>query len=208
MIKNSQNMLKIKMLCGTVPIIVFLLWADVGFSQVSNREKDRRIEQEKIDFLRPSEVAPKETTEIVAASAEAATKTAYFRELIEKKVTFNSDLAKIIVIFMGTEEECLDFDSQAVFLKENGLLPQGMDFKEYTPLEKGLAAYIFCKALGIKGGIMPRILGLSQRYAVKELAYEGIMAYGNIHELVSGKELIIALTQAAKYKLKRRKEKE
>jgi hypothetical protein len=202
-------MLKINRLCGTVPIImIFLLWVDVGFSQVINREKDRRIEQEKIDFLKPSEVTPKETTATVAAPAEAATKTAYFRKLIEKKVTFNSDLAKVMVIFIGVEDKYPDFTSQVAFLNENGLLPRGTDFKESTPLEKGLTAYIFCKALGIKGGIMPRILGLSQRYAVKELVYAGIMSYGNIHELVSGKELIIALTQAAKYKLKRGKERE
>jgi len=58
---------------------------------------------------------------------------------------------------------------------------------------------MFAQAMGIKGGIVLRTFGLSQRYAFKELVYQGIMFPGNVHDVMSGRELIWTLTQAADY---------
>jgi hypothetical protein len=36
---------------------------------------------------------------------------------------------------------------------------------------------------------------------LKELAFQGIMAPGHVHDLVSGEELVQIMSQAAQYKL-------
>ena len=113
---------------------------------------------------------------------------------------------------MGVENKYIDLNSQIAFLKENRFLPKkiAQDFKPTEPLRKGLAAYIFYKALGLKGGIIIRVFGSTQRYALKELAYQGIMPSGNVNDIVSGDELISTLTRAANYlseKIERNKDK-
>ena len=58
---------------------------------------------------------------------------------------------------------------------------------------------MLCRALNLRGGLWIRLFGLSQRYALKELTYEGIMLPGATNEIVSGRELIFMLTQSAQY---------
>jgi hypothetical protein len=40
---------------------------------------------------------------------------------------------------------------------------------------------------------------MNERYALSELAFEGIMASGNVRDIVTGDELVSALTQATNY---------
>ena len=68
-----------------------------------------------------------------------------------------------------------------------------------------LAAYMFYKALGIKGGLCLRLFGVNERYAVKELGFQGIMPSGNVNDIVSGEELVSAFTQATNYITKKKK---
>jgi len=72
-------------------------------------------------------------------------------------------------------------------------------FNYQEPLRKGQVAYMLCKALDMKGGLWLRLLGLSQRYALRELVYERVMVPGNVQDFMSGKELISTLNQAADY---------
>ena len=72
-------------------------------------------------------------------------------------------------------------------------------FDPNEPLRKGLAAYMFCKALGIKGGLAARVFGMNERYAMKELIFEEMMYPGDARDIVRGKELIVMVTRSAEY---------
>ncbi len=67
------------------------------------------------------------------------------------------------------------------------------------PLRRGPTAYMFCKALKVKGGAILSLFGVSERYAVQELAFQGIMSAGNVNDIIAGDELALATMQAADY---------
>lgn len=129
----------------------------------------------------------------------------YFAMLAQKRVVFRYDAAKALVILMGVDEEHISLDAQIAYLKAQGLLPKRFHrepFDPQQPLRKGEAAYMFRQALNIQGGLALRLFGPSERYALKELEYQGIMAPGHVRDLVSGMELVQIMDQAARFKLK------
>lgn len=182
--------------------LYLVLFPSLAISQTL--EEKRRIEEKKRESLKPSEVQigkEKEAAPLIISPLDLA----YFTELMPKKVTFRYDACKMLVILMGVEDEYLDLDSQTAFLKEKNLLPKKYEteFNPMQPLRKGLVAYMFCQALKIKGGISLRVFGVSERYALKEIAFEGIMPSGNVKDIVSGEELVAAFIQATHYSAKK-----
>jgi hypothetical protein len=163
-------------------------------------EDKRRVEEEKRGDLKLSEFYPPES-EAAAPSVDRSGQNAYITKLLKKDVSDLSDAYQALVILMGAGDQFSGPDSQYDFLVENGIVSERIGTKgNYGgPLRKGAAAYMFAQAMGIKGGIVLRTFGLSQRYAFKELVYQGIMFPGNVHDVMSGRELIWTLTQAADY---------
>ena len=167
-------------------------------------EEDRRIEEEKRESLQPTEAGIEKRK--ASPKPIAPIDLIYFAELMPKKIAFRYDACKALVVLMGVEDQYIDLDSQVIFLKEKNLLPKKFEtgFDPMEPLQKGLTAYMFCKALGIKGGICLSLFGMSERYALKELVYQGIMSSGNVSDIVSGEELVSIVMQSANYMAKKK----
>jgi hypothetical protein len=187
-------MKKIGLLLLLLVLTPFLLMAQTA-------EDKRRIEEEKRESLRPSEVRILWEEREKSYPELTPIKRDYFAELLSKRVAFFSDACRVLTVLMGVENQYKDFDSQIAFFKERNIIPRriALECNPAEPLCKGLTAYMFCEALGIKGGLWLRLFGMNQRYALRELVFEGIMSPGNINDIVSGKELIFILTQAANY---------
>lgn len=182
-----------------------ILFVFLGFSVIfpafgQNARIDRRIEEEKRQTLR--------STEVTAVSLKPANEainrdctSQYINELFLKKVAYRYDLYKVITIMLGVESEYANVDSQIAFLKRNNIIDECLriDFKLDEPLQKGFTAYLFCRVLDLKGGILARIFGLNERRAIKELGFQGLINDGNVSDYISGKELIIILTRAANF---------
>ena len=182
----------------TILLLLSIICPSLLFAQ--SAEEKRAIEETKRESLRSSEVqAAKE--ELPPAAPLAPIDLIYFAELSLKKISFRYDACKAFVLLLGVEDEYIDLAAQVAFLQQNNLLPKKyrVEFDPMQPLRRGLLAYMFCQALEIKGGITLRVFGTSQRYALQELAFEGIMASGNVNDIVSGDELVSATTQAANY---------
>lgn len=171
-----------------------------GISSAQSLDVKRGIEEEKRKYLLPSQSYLSEKKEISLSDADFS-QDAYFSELLSKKTAFLSDAYKVLIILMDMQDQFNDLDSQFNFLSEKRIIPKniGLEPNYDSPLRRGDAACMFAKAMNIKGGIALRIFGLSRRYALKELAYLGIMFPGGVNNVMSGRELILTLTQAADY---------
>lgn len=193
-----------KRIAFILPVLIFI--SPLNCPGQSLQEK-RRIEEQKRQDLKPTEAAMPVTKETIPSSIDRTDQN-YLMEFMLKRVTFRYDLCKVIMLLLGVENEYITLDSQIAFLKENKLLPKKIakDFKPMEPLRKGLAAYVFYKALDIKGGVIITVFGVSERYALKELSYQGIMPSGNTNAIVSGDELISTLTETANYLTKKQEQ--
>jgi len=169
-------------------LFCFLLMRVSAFA--ASAEDTRGREEDKRKSLAPTEVQQYPATPAHEPESDKENY-AFLSELYNKKVSSIADACRAISIVLGREEQ---------FVQDN-LLPPSIKkkFNYQEPLRKGQAAYMLCKALDMEGGLWLRLLGLNQRYALRELVYEGIMFPGNVQDFMSGKELISTLTQAADY---------
>ena len=181
-------------------VFVFFFFLFPSFLIAQTSEEKRTVEEEKRESLRPSEIQILKTQKITRPPVVPAD-LVYFAELMPRRVAYRYDACKALVILAGVEDQYIDLDSQVAFLKKERLIPKRYEaeFDPMKPLRKGLAAFMFCRVLEIKGGLYIGLFGLNERYALKELIYEGIMPYGNAKDIVSGEELVLTLTQAANF---------
>jgi hypothetical protein len=182
-------------------ILLFILIFSLPLFLTAGTLKDeRKIEEEARQSLRPTEAPPYQNKRAVPERAPPL-ELAYFQELMQKKYVLRSDAIKPLLILMRLDSPVQEQAAGINLLKEKNILPADIAavFSPDEPLRKGLAAYMFCRALGLKGGIWMRFFGRSQRYALKELAFEGIMPDGNINDLLSGKEFVAIFTHAAQF---------
>lgn len=186
----------------------FLLFESIVFAQ--NVQQDRRIEEEKREELKPTLAPaqpsePRPTQKEVAPPVPQPFEPIYFMNLVQQRIAYHYDAAKSIAILMEVDEEMIDLDAQAAYLREKGFLSRRFrkGFDPMAPLRKGPAAYLFLRALGIRGGIVLHLLGPSERYALKEMVFQGILSPGHVNDLISGAELVQIMSQAAAYRVQR-----
>ena len=179
-------------------VIILVFHASVVLAQTI--PQDRRVEQEKRESLSVTEELRYEKKQPSPQPSKSIDQD-YFKELLERKNSLFSDACKTVSILMGVADQYPDFQSQFDFLKQNNIIPKKVayDLVPNQPLRKGLASYMYCKALKIKGGLWMRLFGVNQRYAFKELVYMEMMLPGHEKDIVTGKELILLLTEAADY---------
>lgn len=173
------------------------------------REQDRRVEEEKREALAPtvsptptSPVIPPKTSEAdVKPPAPLPIAALYFAMAAQKRIVYNYDAAKAMVILMQVDEEYIALDAQVGYLREQGLIPRRAAFDPALPLRRGLLAYMVRQALGVPGGVALHLFGPSQRYALKELSVQGLISPGLTRDLISGEEFVQVMNQAVQYRL-------
>ncbi|MFH0826542.1 MAG: hypothetical protein V1923_01440 [Candidatus Omnitrophota bacterium] len=184
------------------PVLVFVfLFSLTHLLSAETLKGQRRLDEEARDELLFTEPQPSVISEPVLESSSSSD-LAFFQEVISKQYVVRSDTIRPLLILLG-EDELFSQEkaAQLRFLQEKKILPAkvAQNFSPEEPLRKGLTAYMFCKALRMKGGIGARIFGMNERRALNELVFTGIMTEGNQDDLLSGSEFIIIFTQAADY---------
>ena len=138
---------------------------------------------------------------LMAIAVEARADTSYFRTLSARKVTYLSDGCYSVCLLLGVADKYTDFASQKKFLEEQGILPEKFNKAEAVKvLRKGTAAYMFCKALDIKGGAMLHVFSKKEKYALRELVFKELVVEGPEQQIVNGRELLSILLRASEYK--------
>ncbi|MDB4303269.1 hypothetical protein N9934_00575 [Desulfosarcina sp.] len=186
-----------------IALIISCICISQAFAQVSSEGK-RRIEEGKREELKTSEIYGAEAIEEIPEE-KAVIDFEYFRMLLSRRVTYRFDGVAALALLIGIQETYPTIDDQVAYLMSSGIIPQRFhdNFKLDEPLRKGLAAYMFSKAIGLKGGIITRIFGMSERYAVQELVFQGVMYPGNVKDILNGKELVLLLSESTNYMLER-----
>ena len=187
-------------------LIFFILFSLLPSSSVSaapGPQDKRRIEEQKRENLKSTKIHYQKKA--VQPSAKKAPlqpdDIIYITEMSFRKITYGYDLCKIIVILKGVENQYIGLDAQVTYLKEQNFLPENTRnvFDPMSPLRRGLTAYVLHKVLDVKGGVFLTLFNKSERYALKEMTYAGVMSSGNIHEIISGDELASTITRAVNY---------
>jgi hypothetical protein len=123
-------------------------------------------------------------------------KTAPVRRLYEKDRATAADGLRALLAFASEEAVPAGFDAVRQSLEGKGLIEASWPLREGDPLTKGQLAFALCKALGIRGGLVTRVFGMSPRYALRECTHLNLMPAGIASDPVSGRELIDALARA------------
>jgi len=182
-----------------------LLGAQAARPQTLTLQQDRRLEEEKREELKPTieAGAPPAVPDRAAVQPPVPIPIPelYLAGLIRQWIVFRYDALKAIVVLMGVDEEYIDLNAQVAYAQAHGFLPthKAKTFDPMQPLRRGEAAYLFHRALGIKGGLALHLLGPTERYALKELVFQGLLSGGRVNDLVSGEEFVQLVTQAAEY---------
>jgi hypothetical protein len=188
-----------KILCLLFPLL--LLYANLYARQP---QENRRIEEDKRGSLISTESAlPKRETQSLPASSKPL-EIRYLSKLQEKDAATLDDATLTIALLLGSKDNFNDFKKRLIYLEERGIVAKSTAISSSpdSPLTRGQAGHMFCKALKLRGGIFARIFGLSQRYALNELAYEGIMDTGYANSIMSGSDLVSLFINSADYLLR------
>jgi hypothetical protein len=92
-----------------------------------------------------------------------------------------------------SEETALDL------LRQQRVLSPGGRLDLDASVERGVAALLFSRALGVRGGVSGRLFGRGRRAAYQELVFKTVMRAGGEHWAMSGGELVGTLDRARWY---------
>lgn len=195
----SQTHIKMDEMRKILIFAIFLL-VFTQFCPASPPKDEKRVEEETRQVLRKTEAKSAVPTSLAAQPAPSL-EFKFYQNLLTKKYAVGQDILLPLLSLIGEKYPPTDQLSQITLLKEKKVVPAEAtkEFFSDAPLRKGVAAYLFCRAMGIKGGVMPRLFGLSRRYAFNQLVYMRIMPGGGVDDLISGRELISIFTNAAAY---------
>jgi hypothetical protein len=184
----------------TAVFIFILAYFSMSLAWGQSAQDNRRQEEEKRDSLQPTEVQvyPLEQKPFLK---QESPQLLFLNDLYSKKAAKFSDALKVATILLRMYDPERDFIFDLAAMRERGIISRSTSETAAAEalLDKGTAAYMFCQALGIKGGIWMRLFGPSPRYCLRELVFEGIMQASGIHELTSGAELVDMFTRAVNY---------
>jgi len=111
-----------------------------------------------------------------------------------------NDAMRGFLMILDGEETAEDFQQRVEALKQRGIVGANWSFDADRPLTKGRLAYMAYQASGVGGGVILTLTGPSQRYCLRELQYQGIMAQGLPNTQVTGMEFVAVLTRTDTYR--------
>ncbi|MBP7217262.1 MAG: hypothetical protein KBA46_08290 [Candidatus Omnitrophica bacterium] len=153
-------------------------------------EETRKIESEKRTSLSNTEIISAPAS-VSPANSPDDQRDAFLSGLFSKEYVTIDDALQTISLLLNQSKDVFQEDVLPPALKKSADMN--------APLRKGTAAFMFYKALNIKGGIWLKSFGTTERYALRELVFKDIMLAGYTQDYVSGKELLYTLTRSAEY---------
>lgn len=108
------------------------------------------------------------------------------------------------MVLLAEGEDAYDsFEARQVALEERQIVRPQWELKRAEPVDKGTVAYMVMRILKLRGGVNMLLfgnLGLGdRRYALRELAYQGLMEATPTYRFITGGELVNLMLKADRY---------
>ena len=131
-----------------------------------------------------------------ATSAPQRDSASFAYELAQKTWCSNDDACSMVLLMVDGRDNCENFAQRLVLLKGRGIMPGDWNPAAEATVDKGTLAYMVYRALGLKGGLMMRLLP-GRRYAYREAVDRELMQRGSEDELLTGPEVVGIMGRAA-----------
>ena len=96
------------------------------------------------------------------------------------------------------EVEDLSFEEVTAQLESLSIIDAEWSFTAQTCLRRDVMAYMACSYLGCRPGLLTGMLGMTRRYAHREMLYQKIIPPGAPGTLVSGSELLSVASRVSR----------
>lgn len=114
----------------------------------------------------------------------------FWHALADRHVTSNDDAFHGLLLYADNHDDSKNYDDRVAALKSRGLLPDSFSQPANFAVTRGTLAVAIVKLIHIKGGWVMHVFGDTQRYAVKELVYDGIFPPSSPQQTFSGTEFV------------------
>ena len=119
--------------------------------------------------------------------------------LSSQKWCSNDEACSMVLLLIDGEDRYQNFDDRLIALDAKGVADASWGIEADKPVTKGTLAYMLCRTLGLKGGVMLRLIP-SRRYAYREALNYGLIAKGSQGEPLTGPEAVGIIGRAARMK--------
>jgi len=117
-------------------------------------------------------------------------------------VTQNDAMRGILMLHGG--DKASTFKERVDSLIDKKIIPPAGSYDATAIVSRGQLARMICCTCELKGGVILRVTGPSERYCLRELEYRQMMINGSVSAEISGMEFASVLTRAEIYKRTRR----
>lgn len=139
-------------------------------------------------------------SDLPPAEQEVDSDAGFLYELAKKPHCSTDDAYRGMLYFIDGTDTAGNFQERTARLAMHGVIKKSWTHNPNSVATKGTVAYMLARAVGIKGGLMYNITGACPRYALRELAYQGIIVGTSEYDQISGTEYIGILGRADDYR--------
>ncbi len=130
----------------------------------------------------------------------------FWHQLHDLPLTSNDEAMHGLLLLVDGQDPSADYAARVQTLRERGLLAGDFQGQADEAVRRGTVAVVLVKALDIEGGVMMRLLGPVDRYAVRELNYLNIFPPSSPHQTFSGAQFVAVVGRVEDYQRSRKKE--
>lgn len=125
---------------------------------------------------------------------------AFLDRVSSQKTVSENDAMRGVLMLLEGKDASETFRDRLAKLRSLRVVDSSWSCDANRPVTRGRLAYMLCQAIHVKGGVLLTLLGPSQRYCLRELRYQGIMASGIMTTEISGGEYVAVMGRADRYK--------
>jgi hypothetical protein len=101
-------------------------------------------------------------------------------------------------VVLATDVDEMSFDEVTARLETLCIVDSDWSYSANTCLRRDVLAYMTCRYLGCRPGLLTSVFGMTRRYAHREMLYQKVIAPGAPATLVSGSELLSVATRVSR----------
>jgi hypothetical protein len=114
----------------------------------------------------------------------------FWDALNKRPRTCNDEAFHGLLLYLDDGDRAGNYDVRVKLLKDRRMLPQAFDRPADEAVRRGTLAFAVARILNIKGGLIMRLTGNSERYALLELQDMGVFPTSSENQSFSGAEFV------------------